>query len=106
MRWISLLLRILGWLLTPLVVWAASLIGAAIAMALLSPAQSSRAILYLTIAVGMLTGLVSTLLWMSFLRSSPRLRKSLHITPEGLPELEPEPEPPPAVPPATSESAE
>jgi hypothetical protein len=101
MRWIDILLRILGWLLTPLVVWAASLFGAAIAMALLSPALSSHAILYITIAVGMLTGLVTTLVWMKVLRRSPRLRKSLHITREGLPVLEADREPPPAGPPTT-----
>ena len=87
MRWIDILLRILGWLLTPLVVWAASLFGAVFALGLLSPARSSHAILYLTVAVGLLTGLVATLLWMRVLRRSPRLRKSLHITREGLPVL-------------------
>lgn len=88
MRWLVLVARIIGWLLTPLVVWAASFLGAWIATSFAGSLPSPRTGFYLTIGAGLLAGVAMTLLWMRILRSSRRLRHSLHMTAEGLPILE------------------
>jgi hypothetical protein len=85
MRWLRLLLLIIGWLLTPLVVWAASVLGAwagARAGHALATADQALAV---TVAGGALAGFVSVFVWMRLLRRSPRLRHSLGITREGIP---------------------
>ncbi len=84
MRWLRAIVRVVGWLLTPLVAWAASLLGAWLATfgaAGLAPMQG----LALTIGLGASAGFGSLLLWMRILRRSPRLRHSLHVTREGIP---------------------
>jgi hypothetical protein len=62
--------------------------------------ESPRDALYYTAASGLITGLVATFFWLRFLRKSPRLRHSLHVTREGLPVLEE------ALPPAEPEVVE
>jgi hypothetical protein len=84
MRWLRAIVRVVGWLLTPLVAWAASLLGAwlaTFAAAGISPMQG----LALTIGLGAAAGFGVLLLWMRILRRSPRLRHSLHVTREGIP---------------------
>jgi hypothetical protein len=95
MRWPGILLRVVGWLLTPLVAWAASLWGAWIAFRLSGRFDQPRSALYAAFGVAVLTGTIALYLWMQLLRRSPRLRKSLHVTREGLPDIE-DPGPPPA----------
>lgn len=100
MRWLALLARIIGWLLTPLVVWAASFLGAWVATWFAGSFPNPRTGLFVTLGAGLVTGLAITLIWMRVLRGSRRLRRSLHVTPEGLPILEDAlaptpPEPPP-----------
>jgi hypothetical protein len=89
MRWVGLFVRLIGWLLTPLVVWAASVFGAWL-LFLRSPhfADPLRALL-VAFGFSVLCGAGILLLWMQLLRRSPRLRHSLHVTSEGLPEVEP-----------------
>jgi hypothetical protein len=94
MRWPGILLRIVGWLLTPLVAWAASLWGAWTAFRLSGRFEQPRSALYAAFGVAVLTGTIALYLWMQLLRRSPRLRKSLHVTREGLPDIE-DPGPPP-----------
>lgn len=94
MRWPGILVRIVGWLLTPLVAWAASLWGAWIAFRVSGRFDQPRAALYAAFGVAVLTGTICLYLWMQLLRRSPRLRKSLHVTREGLPQIE-DPGPPP-----------
>ena len=99
MRWLALLARIIGWLLTPLVVWAASFFGAWLGTWFAAGLPNPRSGLYVTVGSGMVAGLVMTLIWMRILGRSRRLRRSLHVTPEGLPILEE------ALPPAAEEPA-
>jgi len=102
MRWLGAIARGIGWLLTPLVAWAASLYGAWLALAGQARFTSPRAALYTAFGVAVVSGTIILILWTQLLRRSPRLRKSLHVTPEGLPEIEETPPPPP--PPAMPES--
>jgi hypothetical protein len=92
MRWFSILTRIVGWLLTPLVVWAASFFGAWLLLNISGQFSNPRNALYVALAIAFISGVAILLLWMSLLRRSPRLRHSLHVDPEGLPVLEDAPE--------------
>ena len=94
MRWFGTLARIVGWLLAPLVAWAASLYAAWILLGLSDHFDNPRHALYAALAAAFATGVVILFGWMLLLRRSPRLRHSLHVTPEGLPELEPDDAPP------------
>ena len=99
MRWVKLILRILGWLLTPLVALAASFVGATSGALAGRLIDSSSTAMYVTVGAGFVTSLAALLLWMRLLRRSPRLRHSLHVTREGIPEttdLAGEAEPPAA----------
>jgi hypothetical protein len=97
MRWLGILLRVVGWLLTPLVAWAASLWGAWTALRITVGFDNERSAIYTAFGVAVVTGTIALYLWMQLLRRSPRLRKSLHITREGLPQIE-DPVPNPAPP--------
>src|SRR5262245_4382836 len=96
MRWPGILLRVIGWLLTPLVVWAASLWGAWTALRITVGFSNPRSGLFTALGVAVLTGTIALYLWMQLLRRSPRLRKSLRVTREGLPVIE-DPGPPEGV---------
>ncbi len=88
MRWLVLLARIVGWLLTPLVAWAASLWGAWLVFTRDTTFDSPRDALYAALGVGLALAVLSLLGWIELLRRSPRLRHSLHVTREGLPDLD------------------
>lgn len=88
MRWPGILLRIVGWLLTPLVAWAASLWGAWTALRVTIAFHNERTAIYAAFGVAVVTGTISLYLWMKLLSRSPRLRKSLRVTREGLPIIE------------------
>lgn len=85
MRWLRLLLLIVGWLLTPLVVWAASVLGAWVGARAGGGLPTPDQALAVTVGGGVIAGFTSVFLWMRLLRRSPRLRHSLGITREGLP---------------------
>ena len=85
MRWLRLLLLIIGWLLTPLVVWAASVLGAWMAAQASHGLPTADQALAATVAGGVIAGFVSVFAWMRLLRRSPRLRHSLGVTREGIP---------------------
>jgi hypothetical protein len=93
MRWFRLLLRVLGWLLTPLVAWAASFFGAWAVIRAQAAFSQPRTALVIALAVAFLTGVLVLLGWMALLRHAPRLRHSLHVSREGLPVVEEEDEP-------------
>ena len=102
------LLRFLGWLLTPLVAWAASFFGAVagalLAMNLDDPVRG----LAVTAVCGGLAGFAALIAWLHYLRRSPEVREVLAVTPDGTPDTtefsvvpevpqeisEPEPSPP------------
>ena len=85
MRLLRGLLRLVGWLLTPLVAWVASFAGAWLGAAIGGWVGSSTAALVITVATGALGGLVAAWGWLRFLRRSPRLRETLAVAPDGTP---------------------
>lgn len=86
MRWIRLLFRIFGWLLTPLLAWAASFFGAVagalIAMRIADPVPG----LIVTAICGGLAGFLAIIGWLRYLRRSPELREVLAVTEDGTPD--------------------
>lgn len=97
MRWIRLLFRIFGWLLTPFLAWAASFFGAVggalVAMRMEDPVEG----LAVTALCGGLTGFAGLIGWLAYLRRSPEVREVLAVTEDGTPDtteiLIPEPVP-------------
>jgi hypothetical protein len=84
-RFLRFLLRFVGWLLTPLVAWAASFFGAwLMSLAARSVVDSSMGLI-LALAGGATGAIAATLLWIRLLRRSPELREVLQVTEEGLP---------------------
>jgi hypothetical protein len=97
MRWIRLLFRIFGWLLTPFLAWAASFFGAVggalVAIRMEDPVEG----LAVTALCGALTGFTGLIAWLEYLRRSPEVREVLAVTEDGTPDtteiLIPEPAP-------------
>ena len=79
------LLRFLGWLLTPLVAWAASFIGAWLVSILVGGMQDPNDALVLTLGGGAVAAVSITFLWMRLLRRSPKIQEVLQVTAEGVP---------------------
>jgi hypothetical protein len=86
MRWLRLLVRIFGWLLTPFLAWAASFFGAVagalLAMRFADPIQG----LILTAVCGAIAGFAALLAWLAYLRQSPEIREVLAVTEDGTPD--------------------
>ena len=86
MRWLRLVFRIFGWLLTPFLAWAASFFGAVagalIAMRIEDPIKG----LGVTAVCGAATGFATILLWLHYLRQSPEVREVLAVTEDGTPD--------------------
>src|SRR5688500_5222214 len=86
MRWIRLLFRIFGWLLTPFLAWAASFFGAVggalIAMRMEDPVRG----LAVMALCGALTGFAALIGWLEYLRRSPEVREVLAVTEDGTPD--------------------
>jgi hypothetical protein len=86
MRWLRLLFRIFGWLLTPFLAWAASFFGAVggalVAMRMDDPVEG----LALTALFGALTGFAALIAWLGYLRRSPEVREALAVTEDGTPD--------------------
>lgn len=86
MRFLHFLARLVGWLLTPLIAWAASFFGAwAGAAAAAASVEGANLSLGVTIMGGAAAGVGATMLWMRLLRRSPQLREALAVTAEGIP---------------------
>ncbi len=79
------LVRIAGWLLTPLVAWAASFIGAWIGAWISGGAKRTMTTFTVTAVFGGVFALVSAWAWLRFLRRHPRLQHSLEVAPDGTP---------------------
>ncbi len=88
MRPVRVVLRILGWLLTPLVAWAASHFGGGIGATIASGVANPRMGLLLTIVAAALSGLLALQLWISLLRHSPELRRVLHVSEDATPDTD------------------
>jgi hypothetical protein len=86
MRWLRLLFRIFGWLLTPFLAWAASFFGAVggalIAMRVDDPVNG----LGVTAICGAVTGFAAIIVWLRYLRQSPEAREVLAVTEDGTPD--------------------
>ena len=86
MRWVRLLFRVFGWLLTPFLAWAASFFGAVggalIAMRVQDPVQG----LAVTALCGALTGFTALIVWLRYLRQTPQAREVLAVTEDGTPD--------------------
>jgi hypothetical protein len=86
MRWVRVLFRVFGWLLTPFLAWAASFFGAVggalIAMKVQDPVQG----LAVTALCGALTGFTALIVWLRYLRRTPEAREVLAVTEDGTPD--------------------
>ncbi|MEO7987009.1 MAG: hypothetical protein ABI766_10785 [Gemmatimonadales bacterium] len=86
MRWLRLLFRVFGWLLTPFLAWAASFFGAVggalIAMRMRDPVEG----LAVTAVCGALAGFAVLILWLRYLRQTPEVREVLAVTEDGTPD--------------------
>ena len=86
MRWVRLLFRVFGWLLTPFLAWAASFFGAVggalIAMKMQDPVQG----LAVTALCGALFGFAALIVWLRYLRRTPEAREVLAVTEDGTPD--------------------
>ena len=81
-------LRVSGWLLTPLVAWAASHFGGGIGATIASGIEDPRIGLGLTVVAAALSGLLALQLWIRLLRYSPGLRHALHVAQDATPETD------------------
>ena len=87
------MVRLVGWLLTPLIAWAASFVGAGIGAQLGASANRATTTLKVSIGFGAVFAFVAAWSWLHFLRRSPKLQEVLAVTPEGTPEAAVENEP-------------
>ena len=76
---LRLLLRILGWLLTPLVASAASFLGAVLGTLLAEWIGSPTLGLFTTVILGAAVGFTSLVFWFRWLRHSPRVAEVLEL---------------------------
>lgn len=91
LRLLRFTVRLVGWLLTPLIAWAASFFGAWAGAALAAGVRGAIGALAVTIAGAAVTGIGATMLWMRLLRRSPQLQQALQVTGEGIPRAALEP---------------
>jgi hypothetical protein len=78
--------RLVGWLLTPFIAWAASFIGALIGASVAKGVSSPGTGMIITIACGAIAGLGTLGVVIHYLRRSPRLRQALHVTEDAIPD--------------------
>lgn len=80
-----LVVRVAGWLLTPVVIMLAAALGALVAT-LVAPKFSTGTALLVVAIAGAIAAVIGLLLWMRLLRGSPELRHALGVTSDGVPE--------------------
>lgn len=90
-RWV---LRFLGWLLTPLVAWAASFAGAALGAKVGGGADNPMTTFWITVAFGAAFAIVGAIGWLRVLRRSRRLQETLALDADGTPIMALETDPP------------
>lgn len=86
MRWLRLVFRIFGWLLTPFLAWAASFFGAVAGALLAMRVDDPIDGLALTAICGGATGFAAIILWLRYLRENPEAREVLAVTEDGTPD--------------------
>ena len=87
MRWLRLLFRIFGWLLTPFLAWAASFFGAVVGALLAMRVREPRNGILVTAVVGGVVSFAAIHLWLRFLRRHREVREALAVSAEGTPLL-------------------
>ena len=80
MRWVRLLFRIFGWLLTPFLAWAASFFGAVAGALLALKLEDPVRGLAVTAVCGGIAGFACLIAWLQYLRRSPEIREVLAVT--------------------------
>lgn len=78
------LVRLAGWLVTPVAALIAAAIGATIA-AVVAPRFSPMTGVWIMAAGGLVGAIVGLWAWLRLLRGSPQLQEALAVTPEGVP---------------------
>src|SRR3954470_15068474 len=103
MRWVRLGVRVFGWLLTPLLAWAACFLGAVGGALLAMRIREPRMGLAVTVLIGAAAGVAVILLWLRLLRRSPQIRDALAVQSDGTPDIvaATEPDETPASPPTS-----
>lgn len=86
MRFLRILLRLVGWLLTPFIAWAASFLGASLGALIATGMDSPRTGLIITVTLGAVTGFGTLAFVIHLLRRLPRLRQALHVTEDAMPD--------------------
>jgi hypothetical protein len=86
MRVARVFVRVVGWLLTPFVVLAASFFGAVLATQIAAILPNPTHGLVLATLAGGAAGYITAHFWLRFLRRSPRLQHALHVAADGTPE--------------------
>jgi len=76
---LRLVLRILGWLLTPLVALAAGFFGATLGTIIAEWIDSPTVGLVVTVVLGGITGFTALIFWFRFLRHSPKVTHALQL---------------------------
>lgn len=87
MRWVRLVFRIFGWLLTPFLALAASFFGALVGSLLALRLPDPRLGLAVTAAAGAIACFVAILLWLRVLRRSRHVREVLAVQSDGTPDI-------------------
>jgi hypothetical protein len=87
MRWLKLVLRVFGWLLTPFLAWAASFFGALAGAIIAMRVREPRVGLVVTAVTGAIVGFVGIVLWLRLLRRSPQIREALAVQSDGTPDI-------------------
>ena len=78
--------RFFGWLLTPVVAWAASFVGATLTAWLSRPiGGTATAQLVVTVIGGAVAAALALIGWIRLLGRSARLRRTLNVDAEGVP---------------------
>ena len=85
-RLARLLLRIAGWLLTPLVLISAAAIGAFIGLVVAPSFSSANVSLAVTGGLALVGAVLGLIFWARLLRVHPGLRHTLEMTVEGTPD--------------------
>jgi hypothetical protein len=87
MRWLRALVRVFGWLLTPVLAWAASFFGAVAGALLAMQVREPRNGILVTAVVGGVVSFLAIHFWLRFLRRHRELQEALAVSAEGTPLL-------------------
>lgn len=87
MRWLRALARVFGWLLTPVLAWAASFFGAVGGALLAMRVREPRNGILVTAVVGGVVSFLAIHFWLRFLRRHREVQEALAVSAEGTPLL-------------------